>query len=209
MNNILEQLSSLRIIPVVIINNVDASEQLAQSLINGGLPCMEITFRTDEAVKVLERMQKAFPSMLLGAGTVLSIEQVKIAVNAGAKFIVSPGLNPKVVEYCLKENILITPGVVTPSDIERAIDLGLDVVKFFPAEACGGVPYLKAISAPYRYMKFIPTGGINASNVASYLDMPAVLACGGSWMVDQCLIANGDFKAIEHRTHTAVTLVKK
>ena len=207
MNKILEQLSSLRIIPVVIINNENASEQLAQSLINCGLPCMEVTFRTNEAVNVIIRVKKAFPSMLLGAGTVITIDQVKIAKDAGAEFIVSPGLNPKVVEYCLKENIVITPGVVTPTEIEQAIELGLNVVKFFPAEACGGTAYLKAISAPYKNMKFIPTGGINQWNLKSYLELPYVLACGGSWMVDQSLIAKGNFEEIEERTRSAVALL--
>ncbi len=207
MNNTLKQLSSLRIIPVVIINNENASEQLAQSLINGGLPCMEVTFRTNEAVNVIKRVKKAFPSMLLGAGTVITIDQVKIAKDAGAEFIVSPGLNPKVVEYCLKENIVITPGVVTPSEVEQAIELGLNVVKFFPAEACGGTAYLKAISAPYKNMKFIPTGGINQWNLKSYLELPYVLACGGSWMVDQSLIAKGNFQESEERTRSAFALL--
>jgi 2-dehydro-3-deoxyphosphogluconate aldolase/(4S)-4-hydroxy-2-oxoglutarate aldolase len=149
-------------------------------------------------------MAKAFPEMALGAGTVLTKEQVDRAVGSGAKYIVAPGLNPEVVEYCLKKNIPVTPGVATPSDVERALSLGLEVVKFFPAEAAGGVDFLKAMSAPYKGLKFIPTGGIDEKNLLSYLRLPSVLACGGSWMVKQDLIANGQFDTIRELTKTAV-----
>ncbi len=207
MNSLLSRLSELRIIPVVIIEDEESAEPLAESLINGGLPCVEITFRTDAARNVLARMRKAFPSLLMGAGTVLTTDQVDRAADAGAEFIVSPGINPKVVEYCLKKNIPITPGIATPTEVEMAIELGMEVVKFFPAEALGGIPYLQAISAPYPKMKFIPTGGINESNVVSYLTQRNVLACGGSWMVKKEHIKSGSFNEIEKLTRSAVSLI--
>jgi 2-dehydro-3-deoxyphosphogluconate aldolase/(4S)-4-hydroxy-2-oxoglutarate aldolase len=152
-------------------------------------------------------MREAFPDMLIGAGTVLTTEQVDLAVKAGASFIVSPGLNPKVVNYCVERGIPITPGCSTPSDIEAAIELGLDVVKFFPAEAAGGLAMIKAMAAPYVNMKFMPTGGINASNLISYLDFPKIIACGGSWMVKDDLVKAGDFGKITELTKEAVTMM--
>jgi 2-dehydro-3-deoxyphosphogluconate aldolase/(4S)-4-hydroxy-2-oxoglutarate aldolase len=208
MNPILEQLARLRIIPVVVIDDESAAEPLARALRAGGLPTMEITFRTDAAKRALTRIAEAFPDLLLGAGTVLTIEQVKTAVDSGAKYIVSPGLNPKVVGYCLKNGITVTPGVVTPTEIESAIELGLDVVKFFPAEAVGGLPYLKAICAPYRKMKFIPTGGIDESNLPGYLSFAPVAACGGSWMVKADLIHGRRFDEITALAARAVGLVQ-
>jgi 2-dehydro-3-deoxyphosphogluconate aldolase / (4S)-4-hydroxy-2-oxoglutarate aldolase len=205
--NILEQLGSQGVIPVVIIENENAAEPLAEALVRGGLPCAEVTFRTQAARNTIVRMRKANSSMLIGAGTVLTVEQVNMAIGAGAQFIVSPGMNPKVVEYCLDRQIPITPGVATPTEIERAMEIGLEVVKFFPAEACGGLKYLKAIAAPYRTMRFIPTGGIDESNIGSYLGFPRVLACGGSWMVKPELIAGGCFDEIERLTRSALELV--
>ena len=201
---ILTQLQLLGIIPVIAIDKAEDAVPLANALVDGGLPCAEVTFRTAAAEASIAAMAKAHPDMALGAGTVLTTEQVDRAMGAGAKYIVAPGLNPVVVEYCLKKNIPVTPGVATPSDVERALSLGLEVVKFFPAEAAGGVDFLKAISAPYKGLRFIPTGGIDEKNLLSYLRLPSVLACGGSWMVKQDLIASGQFGAIRELTEAAV-----
>ena len=152
----------------------------------------------------LKLCQTKFPEMLVGAGTVLTTEQVDRAVEAGAKFIVSPGLNPKIVKYCQEKGVPITPGTANPSDIETALELGLEVVKFFPAEAAGGLKMIKAMAAPYVNMKFMPTGGINADNLKSYLDFPKIIACGGSWMVNSKLVAEGKFDEIEKLTREAV-----
>lgn len=204
MNEVLEQIQTLGIVPVVVLNDAKDAEPLAKALCAGGLPCAEVTFRTDAAEESIKIMTSKFPEMLVGAGTVLTTEQVDRAVNAGAKFIVSPGLNPKVVKYCIDKNIPVTPGVTNPSDIEQAIELGLEVVKFFPAEAAGGLPMIKAMSAPYTKMKFMPTGGINASNLKSYLDFKKIIACGGSWMVKGDLVAAGKFDEIEALTREAM-----
>ena len=149
-------------------------------------------------------MAEQFPQMLVGAGTVLTTEQVDRAVAAGAKFIVSPGLNPKVVKYCIEKGVPVTPGTANPSDVEQAIELGLEVVKFFPAEAAGGLNMIKSMAAPYTNMKFMPTGGINAKNINSYLAFPKILACGGSWMVKGDLVAAGEFDKITELTKEAV-----
>lgn len=205
MSNILEELVLLGIVPVVVIDNEKYADALAEALISGGLLCAEITFRTDAARKVLSRLSNKYPQLLLGAGTVLSVDQVKEAIDSGAKFIVSPGLNINVAEYCKKKDIPHTPGVVTPTEIETAMELGLNLLKFFPAEASGGINYLKAVSAPYKNVKFIPTGGIDESNFLSYLKLPQVAACGGSWMVKKELIASGAFDKIKKLTSRSVS----
>jgi 2-dehydro-3-deoxyphosphogluconate aldolase/(4S)-4-hydroxy-2-oxoglutarate aldolase len=204
MNEILTKLGKLGIVPVIKIDNVDDAVPLAKALCEGGLPCAEITFRTDAAEESIRRVTQALPEMLVGAGTVLTTEQVDRAIGAGAKFIVSPGLNPTVVKYCVDKGILITPGCATPSDIERAIELGLSVVKFFPAETNGGINAIKAMAAPYVGMKFIPTGGVNPKNLQDYLSFNKIVACGGSWMVDAKLINAGDFAAITKLTREAM-----
>ncbi|MBP5452496.1 MAG: bifunctional 4-hydroxy-2-oxoglutarate aldolase/2-dehydro-3-deoxy-phosphogluconate aldolase, partial [Treponema sp.] len=165
MNDTLKKIGETGIVPVVVLNRASDAEALAESLIKGGLPCAEVTFRTDAAEESIRAIAKKFPDMFVGAGTVLTVEQADRAVDAGAKFIVSPGLNPKVVEHCLKKNYPIAPGIMTPSELEIALGFGLDVVKFFPAENAGGLKMIKAISAPYTMMKFMPTGGINPTNV--------------------------------------------
>ncbi len=206
MNAILEQIGKLGIVPVVKIDNAADAVSLGKALIDGGLPLAEITFRTAAAPEAISNISKAFPEMLVGAGTVLSVDQAKKAVDSGSKFIVSPGFNPAVVEYCVKNNIPITPGCSNPSDIEMALGFGLEVVKFFPAEAFGGLSTLKAMSAPYGMMKFIPTGGIDAKNLNDYLAFPKVLACGGSWMVKDEMIKTGNFAEIAKLTREAVNL---
>ncbi len=204
MNKVLEEISKIGIVPVIALDDVKDAEPLAKALIDGGLPCAEVTFRTAAAEESIRIMSSKFPELLVGAGTVLTTEQVDRAVNAGAKFIVSPGLNPKVVKYCVDKGIPVTPGTANPSDVEQAIELGLEVVKFFPAEAAGGLNMIKSMAAPYVNMKFMPTGGINASNVCSYLDFNKIIACGGSWMVNKAMVAAGDFAGIEKLTREAV-----
>ena len=209
MNDTLKQIGSTGIVPVVVLNKADDAEPLAQALVKGGLPCAEVTFRTDAAEESIRRIAKKFPEMFVGAGTVLTTEQADRAVGAGAKFIVSPGLNPKVVEHCLKKGYPITPGIMTPTELEMALGFGLDEVKFFPAENAGGLKMIKAMSAPYTMMKFMPTGGINATNVRDYLACNKILACGGSWMVKGDLISAGDFAEIEKLTREAAAIVKE
>ncbi|MCL2068661.1 MAG: bifunctional 4-hydroxy-2-oxoglutarate aldolase/2-dehydro-3-deoxy-phosphogluconate aldolase [Oscillospiraceae bacterium] len=204
MHDILKKISLFGIVPVTKIDSTEDAVPLAKALCNGGLPCAEITFRTDAAEESIRRITRELPDMLVGAGTILTAEQADRAVAAGAKFIISPGLNPAVVKHCVDKGILITPGCSTPSDIERAIELDLDVVKFFPAEASGGIAAIKAMAAPYTRMKFIPTGGVSAKNLNDYLSFDKIIACGGSWMVDAKLINAGDFAAIERLTREAV-----
>lgn len=209
MNDTLKQIGTTGIVPVVVLNKVSDAEPLAQALIAGGLPCAEVTFRTDAAEESIRAIAKKFPDMFVGAGTVLTTEQVDRAIGAGAKFIVSPGLNPKVVEYCIKKGYPVTPGIMTPTELEVALGFGLDVVKFFPAENAGGLKMIKAMSAPYTMMKFMPTGGINATNVRDYLACDKILACGGSWMVKGELINAGNFAEIEKLTREASGIVKE
>jgi len=204
MNPILEEISKIGLVPVIAIDDAKDAKNLAQALCDGGLPCAEVTFRTDAAEEAIRIIAKEFPEMLVGAGTVLTTEQVDKAVDAGAKFVVSPGLNPKVVSYCTERNIPILPGTANPSDVEAAIELGLDVVKFFPAEQAGGIKMIKAMSAPYTKMKFMPTGGITADNLKEYLDFNKIIACGGSWMVKKDLVAAGKFDEITVLTKEAV-----
>ena len=204
MNEVLEKIQKIGIVPVVVLDDAKDAAPLAKALCEGGLPCAEVTFRTAAAEESIRIMAKEFPEMLVGAGTVLTTEQVDRAVNAGAKFIVSPGLNPTVVKYCVDKGIPVTPGTSNPSDVEMAISLGLDVVKFFPAEQAGGINMIKAMAAPYTQMKFMPTGGINAKNLTSYLDFNKIIACGGSWMVPGDLINAGEWEKIEQLTREAV-----
>lgn len=204
MNEVLEKFQKLGIIPVVKIDDAKDAEPLAKALCEGGLPVAEVTFRTAAAKEAIANMVKACPDMFVGAGTVLTTQQVDEAIEAGAKFIVSPGLNPRVVKYCLEKGITITPGTSSPTDIEMALELGLEAVKFFPAEASGGLAKIKAMAAPYVNMRFMPTGGINAKNLNSYLDFPKIIACGGSWMVSDALINAGEFDKIKELTREAV-----
>lgn len=205
--DLFEQLSTLRIVPVVVIDDAAAAEPLADALVAGGLPCAEVTFRTAAAQEAIAIMSRR-GDMLVGAGTVLSIQQADAAIAAGAKFIVSPGTNANVVRHCLAKGVLPIPGVATPTEIQAAMELGLSVVKFFPAQAFGGLATLKAIAAPYKGVRFIPTGGIDEKNVQSYLAFKPVLACGGSWMVKSDLIAEGRFDEIRRLTAEAVSLTQ-
>jgi 2-dehydro-3-deoxyphosphogluconate aldolase/(4S)-4-hydroxy-2-oxoglutarate aldolase len=204
MNEILKKIQKIGIVPVVVLDSAKDAVPLAKALIEGGLPCAEVTFRTAAARDSIKAISEAYPDMLIGAGTVLTTEQVDQAVEAGASFIVSPGLNPSIVRYCTEKDIPIVPGATNPSDIEVAISFGLDVVKFFPAEASGGLNMIKALAGPYVGMKFMPTGGINENNLKSYLDFPKIVACGGSWMVSPELIKMGKFDEIRTLTNKAM-----
>lgn len=209
MHNMLQRIGEMGIVPVVVLEDAVAAAPLAQALIQGGLPCAEVTFRTPAAKDAIGIMAEQFPDMLVGAGTVLTIQQVDDAVSAGAKFIVSPGFNPHIVSYCVEKQIPIIPGCSTPSDIEQALEYNLKVVKFFPAEAAGGLSMIKAIAAPYVGVRFMPTGGINTSNVRSYLAFDRILACGGSWMVPKDMVKEGNFEKIKELTREAVQIVRE
>ena len=209
MHAVLEEIKKIGIIPVIKIDDAAKAVPLARALIAGNIPCAEVTFRTAQGEEAMRRINNEVPDILLGAGTVLTTEQVDKAIAAGAKFIVSPGYNPRIVSYCADKEILITPGCVIPSDIERALEMGLEAVKFFPAEQAGGLEYIKAVAAPYSSMYFIPTGGINTQNIAVYSAFKKVLACGGSWMVKAELINAGEFEKITELSKEAVLLVQK
>lgn len=192
---------------MVVLNDVKDASPLAKALCEGGLPCAEVTFRTEAAEESIRIMAEEYPDMFVGAGTVLTTGQVDRAVKAGAKFIVCPGFDPEVVDYCIGKDIPIFPGCVTPSEVAQAVKRGLKVVKFFPAEQFGGMSTIKALAAPYVGMRFMPTGGINAKNLESYLKSDKILACGGSWMVKGDLIKAGKFEEIKALTEEAVKLV--
>ncbi len=206
---IIDRVHQMGVIPVVSIPKLEHALPLAESLIEGGLPCAEITFRTPAAAESIAQIRSRFPEIFLGAGTVLTIEQAETAIGSGAQFIVSPGVNPAVVEYCLSKGVTIFPGVCTPTEVEMALAKGVDVLKFFPAEPMGGVKFLQAICAPYRQARFIPTGGIDAKNIDQYLALPQVVACGGSWMVKPELMNAGEFDRIKQLTREAVKLVRE
>ena len=209
MTEMMKQLGKLGIVPVVVLNSADDALPLAEALVKGGLPCAEVTFRTAAAEESIRRMAKAFPEMIIGAGTVLTCEQADRAIGAGAKFVVSPGFNPKVTEYVLKKGVPMTPGVCTPTEIEAALQFDLDVLKFFPAEPSGGLKMIKALAAPYVGVNFMPTGGISAANVREYLAYDRIVACGGSWMVSGSLVKEGRFDEIETLVREAAEIVKE
>ena len=209
MEQLIKKISDTGIIPVVKIDDAKDAIPLATALKNGGLCCAEITFRTDAAEEAIRLIASEYPDFFIGAGTVLTKEQADAAMNAGASFIVSPGLNPEVVKYCCEKGYPIVPGVCTPSEVEMGMSLGLTYLKFFPAEAAGGVKMIKAMAAPYTKVKFMPTGGIGVGNLADYLNCKAVFACGGSWMVPSDKIAEGKFDEIEKLTKEATELLKE
>lgn len=208
MMTIEERFEDFGVVPVVVLDDVKDALPLAKALTEGGLPCAEITFRTEAAEESIKVMAEAYPDMVVGAGTVLTIEQVNAAVKAGAKFIVSPGFDPEIVDYCLEKEIPIFPGCVTPSEVAQAVKRGLKVVKFFPAEPAGGVAMIKAMAAPYHQLRFMPTGGIGTLNLKDYLEFDKIICCGGSWMVKGDLIKNGEFEKICKLTKEAKELAK-
>ena len=209
MNKVIEELCGYKVIPVVVINRAEDAAHLAKALCEGGLKCAEVTFRTDAAQEAIRIMSREYPDMMVGAGTVLTTDQVDRAVSAGAKFIVSPGFDPEVVDYCIDKNIPVVPGCITPSEVAQGVKRGLEVIKFFPAEQAGGVAMIKALAAPFTGVRFMPTGGINAGNLEQYLSFPKIAACGGSWMVKADLIDSKDFEKITELTKEAVELVGK
>lgn len=208
MMTIEERFEDFGVVPVVVLDDVKDALPLAKALTEGGLPCAEVTFRTEAAEESIKVMAEAYPDMVVGAGTVLTIEQVDAAVKAGAKFIVSPGFDPEIVDYCLEKEIPIFPGCVTPSEVAQAVKRGLKVVKFFPAEPAGGVAMIKAMAAPYNQLRFMPTGGIGTQNLKDYLEFDKIICCGGSWMVKADLIKNGEFDKICKLTKEAKELAK-
>lgn len=208
MNATLEALAKMGVVPVVVLNDAKDAAPLADALCEGGLPCAEVTFRTAAAEESIRIMTQNHPEMLVGAGTVLTIEQVERAIGAGAKFIVSPGFDPEIVDYCLEKGYLIMPGVTTASEMAQGVKRGLEVLKFFPAEQFGGVATIKALTAAYVNVKVMPTGGISAKNIKDYLECNKIFACGGSWMVKGALIEAGEFEKIKEMTKEAVEIVK-
>lgn len=206
--NVMKKIEEFKLIPVVIIENSEYAIPLGQALIEAGLPIIEITFRTQAAEQVISDLTNKISDLFIGAGTVLRIDQVKKAVSAGARFIVTPGFNPKIVDYCIDNKIPIIPGVNTPSMVEWALDKGLKIVKFFPANLSGGTKMLKSLAGPYPEMRFIPTGGINNECLIDYLKLSNVFACGGSWIVKKDLISSGQFEEIKRLTKNALSLIK-
>jgi 2-dehydro-3-deoxyphosphogluconate aldolase/(4S)-4-hydroxy-2-oxoglutarate aldolase len=209
MDKILEQIGLLGILPVAIVEDEKKAVPLARTLSESGLPVIEVTLRTQAAARVIEQIATDSSEMLVGAGTVLTVQDTQTAIDAGARFIVLPGFNPKIVEYCILKSIPVIPGVLTPTEIQYALEYGLEVVKFFPAEASGGLKYLKAAAAPFGNLKFIPTGGIEQSTLLSYLQFPKVLACGGSWMIQPEMIRTGQFEKIAELTRISIACAKR
>ncbi len=204
METVLQTLEQVRIIPVVSVEEAETGVKVARALKMGGLPVVEITFRTKGAAAVIAEIGRRCPDILVGAGTVLTTDQVEAAFDAGAKFAVSPGLNPEVVKRCQALGMPMIPGVATPTEIELALSMGVSTVKLFPAEVLGGPSYIRALSAPYKMVRFLPTGGVNTGNLTSYLKLPSVIACAGSWMVEQALLASEKYDEITKLAREAV-----
>ena len=201
---LVDELGNVGIVPVIKLDKVENAEKLAKALRDGGINCAEVTFRAKGADEVISRMTKAYPDMLVGAGTVLTCEQVDAAIKAGAKFCVAPGLNPKVVKHCLDKGVPFAPGLSSASEIEQALELGLDFCKFFPAEQAGGLPYIKSVCGPYTTMRFMPTGGVTADNLNNYLSYSKIVCCGGSWIVPNNLLADEDWAGITKLCREAI-----
>lgn len=206
MKTLEEQFYDFAVVPVVVLEDAKDAVPLAEALVKGGLPCTEVTFRTDAAEESIRLICEKYPEMLVGAGTVLTTVQVDRAVAAGAKFIVSPGFDAEIVDYCLEKEIPVLPGCITPSEVAQAVKRGLKTVKFFPAEQAGGLPMIKAMAAPYTMLKFMPTGGISTKNLKDYLGFDKIICCGGSWMVKGDMIKNKEFDKIAEMTKEAVEL---
>ncbi len=205
MSNIVDEIYGIGIVPVIAINDADKAVPLAKALVEGGLPVAEITFRTDAAEEAIKRIVKEVPEMIVGAGTVLTKDQVDRAEAAGCQFMVSPGFNPEITKYALDKGIVFMPGTATPGEMEQAMAMGLETVKFFPAEQNGGIAKIKAVCGPYKKLRFMPTGGVNAKNLMDYLSFEKVVACGGTWMVPANLIDDGNWDEIVRLTKEAVT----
>ncbi len=199
-----KQLAKLKVIPVIAINKVEHAIPLGRALIENGMPCAEITLRTECAIEAIRAMRKEYPEMLIGSGTVLTNDQVDASIDAGVDFIVSPGFNPRTVQYCLDKGVTIVPGVNSPSLVEQAMEMGLRTLKFFPAEPSGGVPMLKALTAVYP-VNFMPTGGVSLTNIDDYQSIPSVLACGGTWLVPTKLMDEGKWEELGELVRDAVS----
>ncbi len=204
LNALVDEFENVGIVPVIKLDKVENAEKLAKALRDGGINCAEVTFRAKGADEVIKRMTKAYPDMLVGAGTVLTCEQVDAAIKAGAKFCVAPGLNPKVVKHCLDKGVPFAPGLSSASEIEQALELGLDFVKFFPAEQAGGLPYIKSVCGPYTTMRFMPTGGVTEDNLNTYLAYNKIVCCGGSWIVPANLLNAEDWAGITKLCRDAI-----
>ncbi len=207
--NLLTQIAEKKIVPVVKLDHVSDAKPLGEALCAGGLPVAEVTFRTDAAEESIRTMKKEFPDMIVGAGTVVNVEQAKRALDAGSAFLVSPGISRPVVEFALENKLPVFPGTCTPTEVMIAMEYGLPLVKFFPAKQYGGLDTIKALAAPFPTMKFMPTGGVNASNILDFLAFDKIIACGGSWMVKDSLVNAGNFAEITRLTKEAVMLVSK
>lgn len=208
MQNSIQIMTETGIIPVVAIEDASLAVPMADALMRGGLPVAEITFRTDAAAAAMRNIRAAVPDMLICAGTVRSVRQAELAVENGARAIISPGTDNAVVSWCIKNGIDVFPGCITPTEIENASAMGLDVLKFFPAEAAGGIKMLKALYGPYSGIRFMPTGGISLQNAAQYLTLPNVIACGGSWICSTGLLRARDYAAIEKNAAECAQLVR-
>lgn len=204
----LDKLSEIKVVPVIALNNAEDAKPLAEALCAGGLPAAEITFRTEAAEESIRITAREFPDMLVGAGTLTTVEQAQRALDAGATFFVTAGFNRKVTEFAVDHKVPIYPGVCTPTELMFLLEYDLPLAKFFPASNYGGLSTIKALSAPFPHMKFMPTGGVNASNILDYLAFDKIVACGGSWMVNSAMIKNGEFNKITALTREAVELVK-
>lgn len=206
--NILSKLRETKLVPVVKLDAAKDALPLSEALLKGGLPVAEITFRTDAAEESIRQISRSFPDMFVGAGTVINVEQAKRALDAGASFLVSPGISRTVIEFAQKNNLPVFPGICTPTEIMTALEYSLPLVKFFPAKQYGGLDTIKALAAPFPSVKFMPTGGIGTNNIKEFLAFGKIIACGGSWMVKDALIKNGDFEEITRLTKEAVTLIQ-
>lgn len=205
--SVFARLASHAVLPVVALDRVEDALPLGEALAAGGLPCVEVTFRTDAAAGAVERLRTSLPELLVGAGTIRTTDQARRAAEAGAHLVVSPGLDRTVVTECLERGLSVLPGVQTPTEVMAAMSLGLDVLKFFPAGVAGGPDALAALAGPFPEVRFVPTGGIGSADLEDYLRLPAVLACGGTWLADAATIAEGDFAMISRRAAAAVTTV--
>lgn len=209
MEAILKQLETSKVVPVVSFDDAKDARPLGNALLKGGLPVIEITFRTDAAAEAIANISYELPDICVGAGTVLTIDQVNQAIDSGARFIVAPGFNPRIVDYCIDRNIPVFPGVNSPTQVEMGLERDLKVLKFFPAEASGGLKMLKAMAAPYGDVRFMPTGGININNLKDYLAFDRIIACGGTWLATAALINEGRFDEITRLVEEVVSTVKQ
>ena len=209
MENLIKQISDIGVVPVIKIDNAKDAVPLAAALKKGGICCAEVTFRTDAAEEAIRLIAQEYPDFLVAAGTVLTPKQADAAMQAGASFIVSPGLNPIVVKHCNEKGYPIIPGVCTPSEVEHAMSLGLTYLKFFPAEAAGGVKMIKAMAAPYTKIKFMPTGGVNLDNLQEFISAKFIVACGGTYMVKEDLINSENYEEITNLSRKSIEIIKE